>query len=495
MQTWAGPGWGAVFLPRVGMEVVVNFLEGNPDRPLVIGCVYNGINRPPYELPGEKTKSTLKTNSSPGGNGFNELRFEDRAGSEEVFLHAQRDMNERVLHDHSTSVGRNESNAVGANQTNTIGGNRTELVRRNEAVTVQGSREVTVVQSDTLIVGENHTVIVGSTGTWSPPAPGAGMHVTGEWNVEATDKIVLKVGGSSITITSGGVDVSSAGGIGVGGRNLTLHGTASATLSSGGPSTVSGTPVQLNGPGLFAGRVTELAPATITTGAALVLVGGASFPYPVTRLPDGSLQVGDHINIRPSEGRYENFQEKTLRDLGIMSSTPDGAQRLENIQNNPGGHDMTIREYSAAEEAEYGPQNSLCYPGAAQGDPNALGYDADGNPVPGPGSDTEIGYNPDIVSGPDGSEPADATLFHEMGHGEHNVYGTNRQWEETHDGWENHEERQTIDGGINQPGGSQVPGVPESPNDNDYYEQRGYPYRRTDHDGGYANPDGTPVTP
>src|SRR5690606_2699053 len=86
-QAWAGPGWGFLFIPRIGMEVIVSFLGGDPDRPIVTGCVYNGSNPTPYTLPDEKTKSTIKTNSSLGGGGSNELRFEDKKGSEEVYIH------------------------------------------------------------------------------------------------------------------------------------------------------------------------------------------------------------------------------------------------------------------------------------------------------------------------------------------------------------------------------------------------------------------------
>src|SRR5690606_21779122 len=116
----------------------------------------------------------------------------------------------------------------------------------------------------------------------------------------------------------------------VNGKTLKLVGDSSADLTSSGQTTVSGTPVQLNGPGMFAGRVTEAAPATITTGAALVVIGGASFPFPIVKLPDGSLQVGDHIIIRPGVDDPE-FQNKVVRDLGIMSSTPSGLGRLENL--------------------------------------------------------------------------------------------------------------------------------------------------------------------
>jgi type VI secretion system secreted protein VgrG len=125
-QGWAGGGFGTIFIPRIGMEVLVQFLGGDPDRPIVTGCIYNGENAPPYTLPDEKTKSTIKTRSSTGGNGYNELRFEDKAGSEEVFVHAQRDFNEVVERNHSTSVKGNQSNNVSGNQSETVSKNLTQ---------------------------------------------------------------------------------------------------------------------------------------------------------------------------------------------------------------------------------------------------------------------------------------------------------------------------------------------------------------------------------
>src|SRR5829696_965352 len=89
-QTWSGNKWGTMFIPRVGMEVVVDFLEGDPDRPIITGCVPNPQAMPPYTLPDEKTKSTIKTNSTKGGNGFNEFRFEDKKGGEQIFIHAEK---------------------------------------------------------------------------------------------------------------------------------------------------------------------------------------------------------------------------------------------------------------------------------------------------------------------------------------------------------------------------------------------------------------------
>ena len=102
-QGWAGGGWGILFTPRIGMEVVVSFLCGDPDQPLVTGAVYNGDNMPPY-LPDEPTKSTIFSNTTKGGSGFNEIRLEDKKGEEEVWVHAQKDMNVDIIQDLSTIV-------------------------------------------------------------------------------------------------------------------------------------------------------------------------------------------------------------------------------------------------------------------------------------------------------------------------------------------------------------------------------------------------------
>lgn len=112
-QNWAGKGWGGMVIPRIGMEVVVEFLEGDPDKPLVTGCVYNGKNDPPYELPKHKTRSTFKTDTHQG-EGYNELRFEDEKGREEIFVHAQLDHSIKVLNHQTNRVDRNKVESIGA---------------------------------------------------------------------------------------------------------------------------------------------------------------------------------------------------------------------------------------------------------------------------------------------------------------------------------------------------------------------------------------------
>jgi type VI secretion system secreted protein VgrG len=256
-QTWAGPGWGTMFLPRIGMEVIVTFVDGDPDRPLVTGCVYNGQNATPYPLPADKTKSTIKSNSSPGGNGFNELRFEDAAGSEEIYVHAQKDYNEVVLHDHSTTVNRHQKNHVKGNQTEnvdcnqtmtvggvrthhvkkeehitvdkdqdmTVKGNRTktvekdekETVKQNQIARVEGNRTETVVQNESLTVQGNETLSVTGTRTKTVTAAesntlssGRSTNVTMYDFTQVTGASVTNVTGGCITLVEGAHNVTAA---------------------------------------------------------------------------------------------------------------------------------------------------------------------------------------------------------------------------------------------------------------------------------------------
>ncbi|HJL14396.1 MAG TPA: type VI secretion system tip protein TssI/VgrG [Sandaracinaceae bacterium LLY-WYZ-13_1] len=143
-QPWAGAGWGFWWVPRIGMEAVVHFVDGDPDRPLVTGSVYDAANPLPYGLPDEKTKSTIKSNSSLGGGGFNEFRFEDAAGSEEIYTHAQKDYNEVVENDHTTHVKHDQANTVDNDQTQEVGNDQMETVHGNQQMTVDANRTVHV---------------------------------------------------------------------------------------------------------------------------------------------------------------------------------------------------------------------------------------------------------------------------------------------------------------------------------------------------------------
>lgn len=151
-QNWAGKQWGGVFVPRIGQEVIVEFLEGDPDRPIITGRVYNVEQMPPYALPANQTQSGVKSNSSKGGGGSNELRFEDKKGGEEVYLHGQKDWtiaiendkNQTVGHDESLTVGNNRTKKVGVDQSETIGGNKTISVENNHSETIGGNETIMV---------------------------------------------------------------------------------------------------------------------------------------------------------------------------------------------------------------------------------------------------------------------------------------------------------------------------------------------------------------
>lgn len=168
-QLWAGSGWGGIHIPRIGQEVIVDFLEGDPDRPLITGRVYNAMNMPPYGLPANATQSGIKSNSSKGGGGFNELMFEDRKGSELVFLHAQKDETIVVLNDKSETVGHDETIAivnnrtetVGVNETLSVGVDRTRKVGANESVMIGANRVDTVVMNEARTVGVAQQQTVG----------------------------------------------------------------------------------------------------------------------------------------------------------------------------------------------------------------------------------------------------------------------------------------------------------------------------------------------
>lgn len=161
-QLWAGGSWGGLFIPRIGQEVVVSFLEGDPDRPLVVGCVYNGDNVPPYALPDDMTKSTVKSDSSLGGGGFNEIRFEDKKGSEEIFVHGQKDWNITIGNDKNQTISNNETKTVGSDRTKEIGNDETSTIGNDRTKTVGNNQSETIGSSKTINVGANHTEKIGA---------------------------------------------------------------------------------------------------------------------------------------------------------------------------------------------------------------------------------------------------------------------------------------------------------------------------------------------
>jgi type VI secretion system secreted protein VgrG len=196
-QQWAGSGFGALHVPRVGHEVLVAFERGDPDRPIIVGRLYNAQNTPPYVEP-NTTYSTIRSDSvgedGASADGFNEFRFEDAANKEQVFLHAQRNLDEVVRASHSTSVGGDQSNSVGGNQSNSVQGNRQHSVGGNEDVTVEGNRR-TVFGGDEAhaVAGKRETLI----GNLDSLAVGADQRTS------ITDNQLYLVGGNRDTSIGG----------------------------------------------------------------------------------------------------------------------------------------------------------------------------------------------------------------------------------------------------------------------------------------------------
>jgi len=235
VQPWAGNGWGFVFLPRIGMEVAVTFVDGDLDRPVVTGCLYNGDNRPPYPLPDDRTKSTIKSESSPGGGGYNELRLEDAAGSEEIFIHAQKDFNEVVLNDHDTTVGNNQTNNVDVDQTQTVHGNQSETVDGNQDMTVGGNRTVHVVGDfeETVDGTETRTVTGDVSETF---AANETRDITGDQTETIAGSVTHTISGDQTDTISGALDQTITGGVTVttpATYDVTASGNITMTSSAG----------------------------------------------------------------------------------------------------------------------------------------------------------------------------------------------------------------------------------------------------------------------
>ena len=167
VQGWAGAQYGNMMIPRIGHEVLVKYLNGDPDQPIVVGRTYHSTTEPPYELPKHKTRMTIKSKTHKG-NGFNELRFEDEMGREEVFIHAEKDLNHIVKHDETTQVGHDRTEQVGRNETIHIGNDRMETVGQDEDLTINrdqirsiGRNRITKIEKDDILnVNNNRRVNV-----------------------------------------------------------------------------------------------------------------------------------------------------------------------------------------------------------------------------------------------------------------------------------------------------------------------------------------------
>lgn len=227
-QLWAGKQWGAMNIPRIGQEVIVDFLEGDPDQPIITGRVYNGINMPPYELPGKATTSTLKSNSSKGGAGFNEIRLDDTKGTEQLFIHAERNEDIRVKKDALEWIGNERHLIVKVDQLEKVEGKKhltvsddhNEKVDGSASLKVGGDQKEQIDGDQHLKIGSRQNIKAGGTisldagmdlqqkvGMKHAVDAGMEIHLKAGMNVviEAGVSLTIKVGGNFVNINPAGV--------------------------------------------------------------------------------------------------------------------------------------------------------------------------------------------------------------------------------------------------------------------------------------------------
>ncbi|MDP9034559.1 MAG: type VI secretion system tip protein VgrG [Myxococcota bacterium] len=190
MQAWAGTGWGAQFIPRIGQEVIVDFIEGDPDRPIITGSVYNGTNDPAFKLPNNQTQSGFRTRSTPGGTqaNSNEIRFEDMKGYEDLFVHAEGTQTTRVNSDQNIAIGGNRTKSVAGGETIRIDGGRTTAVGVDDATSVLGLQALAVAGARTVQVtgDESHTV----EGNLSVAVAGSqSAQITGDLSIDVSGSV------------------------------------------------------------------------------------------------------------------------------------------------------------------------------------------------------------------------------------------------------------------------------------------------------------------
>ncbi len=163
-QPWGGSGFGGTNLPRIGQEVLIDFIGGDPDRPILVGRVYTNLQKTPYKLPDNKTQSGMQSRSSPGGGGdnYNELMFEDRKGKELVRMQAEKDLTKLVKHDEAVTIGHDREKQVGHDDALTVGHDRTRTVAHDETVGIGNDRTRTVGHDETLSIGNDRTRLVGN---------------------------------------------------------------------------------------------------------------------------------------------------------------------------------------------------------------------------------------------------------------------------------------------------------------------------------------------
>jgi type VI secretion system secreted protein VgrG len=440
-QPWAGTGWGAIFLPRKGQEVLVDFLEGDPDRPIIIGSVYNSDEMPPYKLPDFKTMSTLKSRSTLNGDPkeFNELRFEDKKGKEQVFIHSQRRMDVRVRQSMFETIGGARNTGIGGEYALTVGGSHDLHVKGDIFARGDGKVDASTGGAVNLKVGA----------TSKHYATGAKEINARSVTIEGLTSIVLKVGSSFVEVSPMGITLQgplvriNSGGAATGTSGIDYDDPLDAAEADTGEPGFLDRPRTGGGGGRKHHHETGYHARAVTFNPATNIFNYGGTGIAVTGTPD--------------------FANKTLQTLASLDGTPTGHQLIDNLQSN--GHTATIKQATPAEAAANGG-------GVTTGVQPAMSN--------GTGSDSTVAWAPGTnaqytdQNGVNHTQPDEALLGHELIHADHNANGASLNGvPDPADATGNQEESRTI--GINNHAGEPV-------SENNILKDMGQDWRRTDHD-------------
>ncbi len=327
MQPWSGAGWGFQFLPRVGMEVLVTFIGGDVDKPVVVGCVPNAEHPMPFPLPQNKTKSGIRTETTPGGNGHNLISFEDRRRHEEICIRAQRNFTEIVLHDHSTTVGSSQTTRVAGPQTDIVGGNRHEIVSQNRWSEIQGNDVTQVNGTRSATVEENDRTVV--EGNVTCEITGGEMHSAGKRSTVIRTDDSLSIGGSQRRVVAGADEevVGGAQTVRVGGALMASYG--SMTVSSMDTITFNAkNRIVFN----VGGSTVELTTDGVTVTGKTVVVCGTSRTTVCTnhaqlQLESAISAVGDSISLESSGAGLTLDSSATLKGSQVALKGGGGSSK------------------------------------------------------------------------------------------------------------------------------------------------------------------------
>jgi type VI secretion system secreted protein VgrG len=289
-QPWGGAGFGGMNLPRVGQEVLVDFLGGDPDRPVITGRLFTNLQKVPYKLPDNKTQSGLKSNSTTGTGGYNELMFEDAAGKELVRMQAEKDYNKLVKHDENATIGNDRTKLVKNNEAVTIGNDRTKLVKNNEAVTIGNDRTKVVKNNEDVTIGNNLSALVKSN-----MREVTGMNRSQVVGVNRS----TQVGGIDSTIVgvSHSIMVSPPGEGGGGGSTAATMENQKIILTTGGGATITleGATITMEADNIFLQANSFLGASSMGQ----TVVGGASGVTVGSSGGDVLIQGGPMVKINP----------------------------------------------------------------------------------------------------------------------------------------------------------------------------------------------------